>query len=259
MKKLTGLIVTVSLFAVACGPTASVESAPAMSTAEIEALQRTDAAIWYANSAERYFTYKKLFNESKRKLDENAGKSSGKPVVLISVENVLTDESRAYMEALSKGRVPTAEDLSNWYNSGRIYLNPGAADFILYCRSMNADMFFITERSSGQVRRLAEFLQLQGLGYFEPESFIIASGTKSAQNQRVQELLATGFVALTLVDDLASIYPDFVEGNASRARVDLLFDEMLQQVVLFPNPMEGSYLRANAPGEQKINTAQQPD
>ena len=247
-------LVAASLLLFSCGssrPTTRAEAVP--DHRALLSQQAVDAVLWQHSSAEAHYLQWQAFQLAMWRLDMNIMETfeedrslapdarDERPfAVVVDVDETMLDNSPYEMHLLRSGDVYTPESWKEWTDKAEAKAIPGAVEFARYARSMECEVFYITNRDTSERASTLRNLMEQGFPFVDEEHLLLMAGTsdKTARRARVD---STHRVMLFVGDQLT----DFDQALRERGRnngKDLLegMTPMLaRRFVLLPNAMYG--------------------
>lgn len=242
MKYRIILSVTILIFTIACEPKspAVVEYEPGKDLSE----ELGGAVLWYQNSAEMRLSYYQAYNYGKHllkaKLDTLKTKKP-KAVVLDLDESVL-DNSPYEGMLIQKGLTYSYATWAEWTSKASAELLPGSQDFLNFADSTGVEIFYISNRTVSELGPTLENLNRYNLPNADSTHVLLKedSSDKTPRRNLVKENYE---IILFLGDNLTDYSQIFADRDEKMAKdlVDQNKQELLNNFVMFPNPMYGEW------------------
>lgn len=238
MKK---LIIVASMIILASCSTVKQKSLPQEESQD----QLILATLWYQKSAEMRALYYQCFRNAKIALAENlawSGKTKPAAVVLDIDETVL-DNSPFQGWQVVENKAFNSADWTHWVELASARPLPGAVEFIRYADSLGVEVFYVSNRTVGEIgptiRNLAE------LGFANADStHMLFKETTSSKVAR-RALIESDYEILLLVgDNLADLSGVYEKRGDDHGFGAVDSDKLLfgTRYIVLPNPMYGNWL-----------------
>lgn len=250
-------ILPVALLLLACrGPQPAVvtpEPGPDHGTGLSQ--QSVDAVLWQNASAEAYHLYKQGFALAQWKLElnimdlheaeRNADPQllSDKPMaVIVDVDETILDNSPYELHLIRTGTTFTPGTWKEWTAKASAEALPGALEFVRFARSMECEVFYITNRDRSEQEATLKNLNDLGFPFADEEHLLPMSGSSDKTGRRAS-VAATHQVMLMVGDQLTD-YDEVFKDRSRNHGKDLtegMMSKLWRYFVLLPNPMYGTW------------------
>ncbi len=257
MNKITTSTVLAVLFLGACQAPQPVVVAPVQEVDHSARLsqQSVDAVLWQHASAEAFQLYKQGFALAQWKLElnimdlheaeRNADPKllSGKPMaVIVDVDETMLDNSPYELHLLRTGTTYSPTTWKEWTAKASAKALPGAVEFARYARSMECEVFYITNRDTSEREATLKNLNDLGFPFADEEHLMLMEGSSNKTSRRAS-VSATHEVML-LVGDQLTDYDEVFKDRSRNNGKDLtegMMSDLWRYFVLLPDPMYGPW------------------
>lgn len=236
------LSITILIFTIACEPKtpAVVEYDPRRDLSE----ELSGAVIWYQNSAEMRMSYYQAYNHGKLLLKSKLASADSKQpkAVVLDLDETVLDNSPYEGMLIQKGITFSSNTWKEWVAMGSAELLPGAQDFLNFADSAGVEIFYISNRTVDGLGSTLENLNRYNLPNADSAHVLLKEDTsdKTARRNIVNENYE---IILFLGDNLTDYSQMYADRNEKMAKdlVDENKMELLNNFVMFPNPMYGEW------------------
>jgi len=252
MKTLTAKTITHSLILAivlaSCGaPKSGNSSANGGRAISPLSTQNVDATLWFATSAENYYLFKQTYHYATEalKLRMQSFKGPLSPCIIIDLDETVLDNSPYQLELIRKGETFTEKSWEDWVMRAEAKLTPGAAEFLAFCETNGIQVFYISNRDAKQLEATLNNMMKYNLPFVSP-NYVLLKQDDSNKTERRNAVILNATPLLYLGDNLLDYTERFVlrTDKHGKPTVDMFLQEMLQNFVLFPNPMYGQWMKA---------------
>lgn len=237
-----GVLIACSLSLVAC------------SASKHLAEQGSDAVLWQNTSAEAYRLYLQGYEFATWRLEENIAQileenqidssdADRRPLaVIVDIDETVLDNSPYQVNAIAHGRTFEPATWKAWTDQARAKACPGSVEFLQFAKSLDCEVFYITNRDTNE--KAGTLRNLDSLGFpFVDEAHLLLMEGASDKTERRARVSATHRVVLLVGDQLRDFDERFKDRsvNYGKDAVDAMSDSLGQYFILLPNPMYGTY------------------
>ena len=219
--------------------------------------QNTMAVAWYQTSAECKALYLQGYNIARRNLDQDLAQASAQPrAIILDIDETVLDNSpyQAY-NALHDEQFP--DHWNDWVNAAKAKPVPGAKDFLNYANQNGVQIYYVSDRSAGQLKATKKNLANQGLPQATDDHILLKGKNDKSKETRRQAIEKNNNVIMFFGDSLTDMndpkspsvkdrYQDVME-NAN---------QFGSKYIILPCPMYGGWEGALYGGNYNISNAQ---
>lgn len=219
--------------------------------------QNTMAVAWYQTSAECKALYLQGYNIARRNLDQDLAEASAQPrAIILDIDETVLDNSpyQAY-NALHDEQFP--DHWNDWVNAAKAKPVPGAKDFLNYANQNGVQIYYVSDRSTGQLKATKKNLANQGLPQATDDHILLKGKNDKSKETRRQAIEKNNNVIMFFGDSLTDMndpkspsvkdrYQDVME-NAN---------QFGSKYIILPCPMYGGWEGALYGGNYNISNAQ---
>ena len=219
--------------------------------------QNTMAVAWYQTSAECKALYLQGYNIARRNLDQDLAQASAQPrAIILDIDETVLDNSpyQAY-NALHDEQFP--DHWNDWVNAAKAKPVPGAKDFLNYANQNGVQIYYVSDRSTGQLKATKKNLANQGLPQATDDHILLKGKNDKSKETRRQAIEKNNNVIMFFGDSLTDMndpkspsvkdrYQDVME-NAN---------QFGSKYIILPCPMYGGWEGALYGGYYNISNAQ---
>ena len=207
------------------------------------------AVAWFQHSAEMEALYYQGFNIAAQRLDEAVAANAGnnKLAVVVDIDETMLDNSPYETTVIRSGNSPSG--WFNWVEKSRARALPGALEFANYAQTKNVEIFYITNRNTGERAATIKNLQNERFPFADDDHLLTrddlsfsAGSTSSKEGRRIK--VAINFEIILLIgdnlNDFAVDFEDRKENNGKDA-VATYRAQFGKKFIVLPNPMYGAW------------------
>ena len=219
--------------------------------------QNTMAVAWYQTSAECKALYLQGYNIARRNLDQDLAQASAQPrAIILDIDETVLDNSpyQAY-NALHDEQFP--DHWNDWVNAAKAKPVPGAKDFLNYANQNGVQIYYVSDRSTGQLKATKKNLANQGLPQATDDHILLKGKNDKSKETRRQAIEKNNNVIMFFGDSLTDMndpkspsvkdrYQDVME-NAN---------QFGSKYIILPCPTYGGWEGALYGGNYNISNAQ---
>jgi len=251
MKKISYLLILTALTIAACNKPETetvekivkIEKTEAVYTGEVG----LNPTVWYQTSAENKAIYIQTYKLAKLMLAENAKKKGKKPLAVVTdLDETALDNSPYNARMAKTGNVYANDTWDAWVNTAKATALPGAVDFFNFAKSINVEVFYISNRSQATLKPTMDNMKLLGFPNVEDKYFMLKTD-KSDKTARRDSILKTYDIVLYLGDNMTDFTEEFANRDTTdfgAAVVEKYKAEIGTKFIVFPNPMYGEWEKA---------------
>lgn len=202
------------------------------------------AVLWYQNSAEMRASYLQAYNYGKillkNKLDTS--KSEQPMAVVLDLDETVLDNSPYEAMLIQKGLTFSSSTWNEWTTMATAELLPGAQDFLNFADSTGVEVFYISNRTVSVLGPTLENLSRFNLPNADSAHVLLKQDTSDKTPRR--NIVKENYdIVLFLGDNLTDFSQIYADRNEQMAKdlVDENKTELLNNFVMFPNPMYGEW------------------
>lgn len=215
---------------------------PKITNADSLGDQSVMALDWYQTSAESKALYLQAYNVAKNNLNQDLQNPANKPTaIILDIDETVLDNSpyEAYA-ALHGACFP--KFWNKWINSAQAKPVPGVKDFLNYANSKGVQIYYISNRSTNQLKATQKDLQNHGLPQATKSHILLKTKSEKDKVSRRKQVEQNNNVVMFFGDSLT----DF--NNPSKPTISSRYSDVEQnankfgeQYIVLPNPMYGGW------------------
>jgi len=203
----------------------------------------SDAVLWQHASAEAYRLQQQGYELARLRLVENLKVADKRPpAVIVDIDETVLDNSPYQVAAIAIGHTFDQASWKAWTDRSAAAAIPGAVAFLQYARSLQCNIFYITNRDLRE--RATTLRNLDSLGFPQADEahLLLMEGT-SDKTERRARVASDHQVVLLVGDQLRDFDERFKDRsvNDGKSTVDTMADTLARYFILLPNPMYGTY------------------
>src|SRR5699024_10191752 len=201
--------------------------------------------------------YLQGYNIARRNLDQDLAQASAQPrAIILDIDETVLDNSpyQAY-NALHDEQFP--DHWNDWVNAAKAKPVPGAKDFLNYANQNGVQIYYVSDRSTGQLKATKKNLANQGLPQATDDHILLNGKNDKSKETRRQATEKNNNVIMFFGDSLTDMndpkspsvkdrYQDVME-NAN---------QFGSKYIILPCPMYGGWEGALYGGNYNISNAQ---
>jgi len=238
MKKL--IIVTGMIILASCG-TIRNTTVPQAETQD----QLILATLWYQQSAEMKALYYQCYRNAETALEENLARSDkSKPAaVVLDIDETVLDNSPYQGWQVIENKPFNDQDWHRWVNLAQAGPLPGAVEFTRYADSLGVEVFYISNRTVGEMG--ATLINLRAYGFADADStHLLLKETSSSKIERRTRLGSVYEILVLIGDNLGDHSGIYEKRDAGLGFAAVEADRNLfgTRYIVLPNPMYGTWL-----------------
>lgn len=265
MKMLhTGKIFTVNFLIVfslfSCNSTQNVNSAPDGNATYVLSQQNVDATLWTATSAEMYYASIQAYDLALLKLKTKVNQDYSKPMaVVMDLDETVLDNSPYMFQQIANGKTFDGDSWYEWCMEANAKLLPGAFDFIKKCKTLDVDVYFISNRSIETLEGTLD--NLKKLNIITDNDHVLLKENISDKTDRRNLVSEQNDIVLFIGDnlrDFSEIYKDR-QANYGKAVVDEELDNLRENFIIIPNPMYGEWQKPILMGQKPSSDSEKAE
>ncbi|MBM7635241.1 5'-nucleotidase, lipoprotein e(P4) family [Streptococcus saliviloxodontae] len=205
--------------------------------------ENTMSALWYQTSEEAKAIYLQGYSLGKLRLESWLSKASDKPYsIVLDLDETVLDNSPYQSQNVIDGSSFNASEWDEWVQKKEAKPLPGAKDFLNYANDNGVQIYYISDRTSSQVKATEENLKEQGLPVQGEDHLLFYEDGMTSKESRRQKVQESTNLILLFGDNLVD-FADF--SKTSTKDREQLFDslqgEFGDKFIIFANPMYGSW------------------
>jgi 5'-nucleotidase (lipoprotein e(P4) family) len=204
------------------------------------------ATLWSQHSAEARFIYYQNYHYARLQLDRKMRlQQYSNPAIVLDLDETVLDNSIYQAKLIREGRIYTEVSWQEWVREERATALPGALDFVNYARSKGVEIFYISNRS--EALRGPTITNLVNLGFPSADNqHVLLQRESSDKTSRRNQVTNDFQVVLYLGDNLRDFSELFNQRQADQGLglVSENLQDLLNNFILFPNPMYGEWEEA---------------
>lgn len=204
--------------------------------------QNTMSVAWYQNSAECKALYLQGYNIAQRNLNQSLQEPSAMPrAIILDIDETVLDNSpyQAY-NALHNKQFP--DNWNSWVKAAKAKPVPGAKDFLNYANQNGVQIYYVSDRSTDQLKDTQKNLANEGLPQATPDHILLKSKHDKTKQERRQAIEQNNNVIMYFGDSLT----DFNDPNSATTKGR--YEDVMQNAnqfgnkyIAFPCPMYGGW------------------
>ncbi len=238
MKKL--IIVTGMIILASCG-TVRNATVPQAETQD----QLILATLWYQQSAEMRAIYYQCYRNAGTALEENLERSDkSKPAaVVLDIDETVLDNSPYQGWQVIENKPFNDQDWHRWVDLAQAGPLPGAVEFTRYADSLGVEVFYISNRTVGEMG--PTLINLRAYGFADADStHLLLKETSSSKIERREQLESVYDILVLIGDNLADHSGVYEKRGAGLGFEAVEADRNLfgTRYIVLPNPMYGTWL-----------------
>jgi 5'-nucleotidase (lipoprotein e(P4) family) len=201
------------------------------------------AVLYQQQSAEMRALSYQAFAVAKLSIDNIIKEYKGtKPMaIVVDIDETLLDNSPFQAQAILEG-FQYPEKWNDWCMLASAKAIPGALEFLLYVRSKDIDIFYISNRKQHLYEASVENLIKVGFPQIE-ERFILLQTDESCKENRRKHVQKTHEIIMLVGDNINDFFV-YTEKKSTEERnkiIDSLRHEFGVKYIMLPNPMYGDW------------------
>lgn len=216
------------------------------------------ATLWSQHAAEAQFIFYQNYHFARLQLDRKMRlQQYSRPAVVLDLDETVLDNTPYQTRLIREGRLYSEASWQEWVREERATALPGALEFVNYARSKGVEIFYISNRS--EALRGPTITNLVNLGFPSADNqHVLLQRESSDKTSRRNQVTSDFQVVLYLGDNLRDFSELFNQrpANQGAALVTENLQDLLNNFILFPNPMYGEWEEAIL-GNQSNLTPQQ--
>lgn len=219
--------------------------------------QNTMAVAWYQTSAECKALYLQGYNIARRNLDQDLAQASAQPrAIILDIDETVLDNSpyQAY-NALHDEQFP--DHWNDWVNAAKAKPVPGAKDFLNYANQNGVQIYYVSDRSTGQLKATKKNLANQGLPQATDDHILLKGKNDKSKETRRQAIEKNNNVIMFFGDSLTDMNDPKSPSVKDRYQ-DVMknANQFGSKYIILPCPMYGGWEGALYSGNYNISNAQ---
>lgn len=219
--------------------------------------QNTMAVAWYQTSAECKALYLQGYNIARRNLDQDLAQASAQPrAIILDIDETVLDNSpyQAY-NALHDEQFP--DHWNDWVNAAKAKPVPGAKDFLNYANQNGVQIYYVSDRSTGQLKATKKNLANQGLPQATDDHILLKGKNDKSKETRRQAIEKNNNVIMFFGDSLTDMN-DPKSPSVKNRYQDVMenANQFGSKYIILPCPMYGGWEGALYGGNYNISNAQ---
>ncbi|MDA3910753.1 MAG: 5'-nucleotidase, lipoprotein e(P4) family [Bacteroidales bacterium] len=246
MKKgLSFGIILIIAFLHACQPAETTQPDEAAEIANNQHLLM--ATAWYQQSAEMAACYYQAFYQAETALKNNLeNDESDKPnAIVLDIDETLLDNSPFQAKMIETGKPYSSDFWKTWTDLGEADALPGAIEFLEKTKSMDVEIFYISNRKTNELDSSIENMETLGFPEIRREHFLFKEETSNKDARRA--IVQADYDVLLYVGDNLNDYSNFLGDRQEDFGKSSLAEnkEILgRDFIILPNPMYGNWEQA---------------
>lgn len=219
--------------------------------------QNTMSVAWYQTSAECKALYLQGYNVARQNLDQDLAQPSAQPrAIILDIDETVLDNSpyQAY-NALHNEQFP--DHWNAWVKAAKAKPVPGAKDFLNYANQNGVQIYYVSDRTTDQLKATKKNLADQGLPQATNDHIMLKSKSDKTKESRRQAIEQNNNVIMFFGDSLT----DF--NDPQTPSVKGRYNDVMQNAnqfgskyIVLPCPMYGGWEGALYGGNYNISNAQ---
>jgi 5'-nucleotidase (lipoprotein e(P4) family) len=206
--------------------------------------QMVMASVWMQTSAEYRALCYQAFNIAKMNLDLylTQKKSGKKPAIIVDADETVIDNSAFQAGLIGKNYGYSSKRWEKWMNASQATAIPGALEFLIYVRSKNVEVFYITNRKITGYDGTEKNLKALGFPYVDKKHLLLRTDTGDKQPRR-DIVLKEYEVVLYMGDNLNDFKSQFGDKSVEQ-RLKITDSEKSNfgtKFIVLPNPTYGEW------------------
>jgi len=202
------------------------------------------AVLWYQRSAEMMACSYQAFNIAKTALITNAKSdaSSLPKAVILDIDETLLDNSAFMAELSVQGKDFSPEMWAEWSEMEKATALPGAVDFIKFALDNKIEVFYVSNRMTGELQWTLKNMAELGFPEVDKENFYLKS-TTSDKKMRRDSIMTNYSVVLYVGDNLCDFSNEFDDRskNFGKDAVNANIGMFGTKYIIIPNPTYGTW------------------
>ena len=204
--------------------------------------QNTMSVAWYQTSAECKALYLQGYNVARQNLDQDLAQPSAQPrTIILDIDETVLDNSpyQAY-NALHNEQFP--DHWNAWVKAAKAKPVPGAKDFLNYANQNGVQIYYVSDRTTDQLKATKKNLADQGLPQATNDHIMLKSKSDKTKESRRQAIEQNNNVIMFFGDSLT----DF--NDPQTPSVKGRYNDVMQNAnqfgskyIVLPCPMYGGW------------------
>lgn len=204
------------------------------------------ATLWYQRSAEVRALCYQSFNWARTVVSQALLQPSRKdPAVVLDIDETILDNSPFQAELVLSEQPYSPELWKLWTLQESAAALPGALNFCQYLHQNHVEIFYISNRTTGEMKSTINNLNKLGFPYADQEHVLLKVSTSSKKERR-EKVAETHEIILLLGDnlnDFSAIFEDRSDHDGHWL-VDRHSADFGIRFIILPNPMYGAWATA---------------
>lgn len=245
-------LLLIALVFVTFGCTQNVEK----SIEEIAKSEHLVAATnWFQNSAEMRACYYQTYHFAEMQLKQNQENYKGeKPTaVVLDIDETVLDNSPYQANLIKYNQVYESDTWRTWIEFAQAKALPGALEFVNYAKSINVEVYYISNRKEKKIN--ATIKNLENIGFPNADTnYVLLRGALRDKSIRRNKVDSQYEIILFVGDNLTDFSQIYEErGNDfGFALVDAEKELFGSKYIILPNPMYGNWESSIYYGNNKM-------
>lgn len=214
------------------------------------------ATNWFQNSAEMRACYYQTYRFAKLQLQQNQQNYTGnKPMaVVLDLDETILDNSPFQAHLIKYNEVYNSMLWHTWTEFAQAKALPGAKEFVEYAKSLNVEVFYISNRKVNELK--ATIMNLSSLKFPNADTNFVFLRNNTSDKTTRREKVSNQYEIILFVGDNLTDFSEIykVRGNDfGFAQVDADKDAFGSKYIILPNPMYGTWESALYNGNNTIS------
>lgn len=219
----------------------------------------TYPVLWHQTSAEYRALCYQAFNVARTYLETilPARLTSERYAIITDLDETIIDNSYLEAKNIKEGKVYDPEGWKKWVNSASATGIPGAVDFLRWTDGQNITIFYISNRTTSDIKATIENLKKLQLPDADEEHmlFLADGATKEPRRKKVAE----HFKVVMLLGDNLNDFSNVFERRTileRKVETDRIRDEWGKRFIVLPNAIYGEWESAIYDYDRKLTPQQ---
>jgi 5'-nucleotidase (lipoprotein e(P4) family) len=240
MKNLLILLFTFSI-------TGTFAQQPVIAVSDKGANPKIMPVLWQQTSAEYRALCYQAFNLATLRISEIPSKElkKGNLAIVTDLDETILDNSCREAQLIMDHRVHTSANWKEWSKLSSAGAVPGAVEFLNTCKEKGIQVFYISNRDTGEVESTVKNMAKLNMPYADAAHMLFLSNTSSKETRR-QKVLEKYKIIMLMGDNLNDFTTAFEKSTIAvrRDEADKLKDEWGRKYIILPNSTYGEWENA---------------
>ena len=217
--------------------------------------QLVNSVLWYQKSDEMKAIYLQNFNIAKSIVEMQALKNQNQKnlAVVVDIDETMLDNSPFEGMLIHRNKSFNSSLWNDWVSKEAAKALPGAVEFTQFAKSMNVEIFYISNRSINTLEHTIRNLQKQGFAYADSSHVLLKTNT-SDKTQRREQVKSLYKVILYIGDNMGDFGQEYSKIAKEYDSLSIHRNKQLwgSYYIVMPNPMYGIWEHSLFPQRKNL-------